>query len=144
MFIIKHFSTVENKKENRKGFWASLFSPKPGSCPYDSGRIAEEAGEQTGSCSGDNALHARTAETYTAVKDIKVLGPGCSKCGAAYQAIEKVIQDNNLDVELSKIEDITEIMSYNVMSTPAVVVDGEVKIKGPVPSESEIKQLLGI
>lgn len=144
MFIIKHFSTVENKKENRKGFWASLFSPKPGSCPYDSGRIAEEAGEQTGSCSGDNAVHARTAETYTAVKDIKVLGPGCSKCGAAYQAIEKVIQDNNLDVELSKIEDITEIMSYNVMGTPAVVVDGVVRIKGYVPSESEIRQILGI
>ncbi len=144
MFIIKHFSTVENKKENRKGFWASLFSPKPGSCPYDSGRIAEEAGEQTGSCSGDNAVHARTAETYTAVKDIKVLGPGCSKCGAAYQAIEKVIQDNNLDVELSKIEDITEIMSYNVMGTPAVVVDGVVRIKGHVPSESEIRQILGI
>lgn len=144
MFIIKHFSTVENKKENRKGFWASLFSPKPGSCPYDSGRIAEDAGEQTGSCSGDNAVHARTAETYTAVKDIKVLGPGCSKCGAAYQAIEKVIQDNNLDVELSKIEDITEIMSYNVMGTPAVVVDGVVRIKGHVPSESEIRQILGI
>lgn len=135
---------MENKKENRKGFWASLFSPKPGSCPYDSGRIAEEAGEQTGSCSGDSAVHARTAETYTAVKDIKVLGPGCSKCGAAYQAIEKVIQDNNLDVELSKIEDITEIMSYNVMGTPAVVVDGVVRIKGHVPSENEIRQIFGI
>lgn len=135
---------MENKKENRKGFWASLFSPKPGSCPYDSGRITDEAGEQTGSCCVDNAAHARTAEIYTAVKDIKVLGPGCSKCKATYQAIEKVIQDNNLDVELSKIEDITEIMSYNIMGTPAVVVDGSVKIKGHVPSESEIKQMLGI
>ena len=137
---------MENKKktENRKGFWASLLSPKPGSCPYDSGRITDEAGEQTGSCCGDNAAHARTAEIYTAVKDIKVLGPGCSKCKATYQAIEKVIQDNNLDVELSKIEDITEIMSYNVMGTPAVVVDGVVRIKGHVPSESEIRQILGI
>ena len=51
---------------------------------------------------------------------------------------------NNLDVRLTKIEDITEIMSYNIMSTPAVVVDGEVKIKGHVPTEHEIKQLLGI
>ena len=79
-----------------------------------------------------------------AVKDIKVLGPGCSKCKATYQAIEKVIQDNNLDVELSKIEDITEIMSYNVMGTPAVVVDGVVRIKGHVPSENEIRQIFGI
>ncbi len=47
-------------------------------------------------------------------------------------------------MRLTKIEDITEIMSYNVMSTPAVVVDGEVKIKGHVPTEHEIKQLLGI
>ena len=78
------------------------------------------------------------------MKDIKVLGPGCFKCRAAYQAIEKVIQDNNLDVELSKIEDITEIMSYNVMGTPAVVVDGVVRIKGHVPSENEIRQIFGI
>ena len=52
--------------------------------------------------------------------------------------------ENNLDVQLTKIEDIDEIMSYNIMSTPAVVVDGEVKIKGHVPSESEVKQILGI
>ena len=47
-------------------------------------------------------------------------------------------------MKLTKIEDITEIMSYNVMGTPAVVVDEVVKIKGHVPSESEIKQILGI
>lgn len=76
--------------------------------------------------------------------EIKVLGSGCAKCKATYQAIEKVINENNLDVKLTKIEDITEIINYNVMGTPAVIVDGVVKIKGHVPSESEIKQILGI
>ena len=80
----------------------------------------------------------------TAVREIKILGPGCAKCKATYQVIMKVIDENNLDVQLTKIEDIDEIMSYNIMSTPAVVVDGEVKIKGHVPSESEVKQILGI
>lgn len=76
--------------------------------------------------------------------EIKVLGPGCAKCKAAYHAIEKAIEENKLDVKLTKVEDIVEIMSYNIMGTPAVVVDGVVKIKGHVPSESEIKRLFGI
>lgn len=130
---------METKKENKKGFWASLFSPKPCSCSCNSNLIIEEVEEPKTSRCDDKATHAPTA-----VKDIKVLGPGCSKCQMTYQAIEKVIKGNNLDVKLSKIEDITEIMSYNIMGTPAVVVDGTVRIKGHVPSESEIKQILGI
>ncbi len=76
--------------------------------------------------------------------EIKVLGPGCAKCKTTFKAIEKVIKENNLDVKLTKVEDIMEIMKYNIMATPAVVVDEEVKIKGKVPSESEIKNLLGL
>ncbi len=76
--------------------------------------------------------------------EIKVLGAGCSKCKATYAAIEKVIKENGLDVSLSKVEDIMELLNYNIMTTPAVVVDGAVRIKGYVPSESEIKKLLGI
>lgn len=76
--------------------------------------------------------------------EIKVLGPGCSKCKTAYQVIEKVIRENNLDVKLTKVDDIMEIMNYNIMVTPAVVVDGEVRLKGQVPSESDVKKLLGI
>ena len=76
--------------------------------------------------------------------EIKVLGPGCTKCKTTFKAIEKVIKKNNLDVKLTKVEDIMEIMKYNIMATPAVVVDEEVKIKGKVPSESEIKNLLGL
>ena len=71
--------------------------------------------------------------------EIKVLGPGCCKCKSAYQLIE-----NNLDVKLVKVDDIMEIMNYNIMSTPAVVIDGEVKLKGKVPTENEVKKLLGL
>lgn len=76
--------------------------------------------------------------------EIKVLGPGCAKCKSTYNAIEKVIRENNLDVKLVKIDDIEQIMNYNIMTTPAVVVDEEVKIKGHVPSKSEVRKLLGI
>ena len=76
--------------------------------------------------------------------EVKVLGPGCAKCKKAYQVVEKVIKDNNLDVTLTKVDDLMEMMSYNILSTPAIVVDGEVKIKGRVPSENEVKALLGL
>lgn len=76
--------------------------------------------------------------------EIKVLGAGCSKCKATYVAIEKVVRENELDVTLTKVEDIMELLNYNIMTTPAVVVDGEVRIKGYVPSEGEIKKLLGL
>ena len=68
--------------------------------------------------------------------EIKVLGTGCAKCKTTYQTIEKVISENNLeDVKLTKVEDIVEILNSGIMATPAVVVDGAVKVKGHVPSE---------
>lgn len=76
--------------------------------------------------------------------DIKVLGTGCGKCKTTYAVIEKVIKENNITATLTKVEDIMEIMNYNILTTPAVVVDDEVKIKGYVPSEREIKELLGV
>lgn len=76
--------------------------------------------------------------------EIKVLGLGCSKCKATYQAIEKVINENHLDATLTKVDDVMEIMNYNIMTTPAVVVDGEVKFKGQVPTTSDVKKMLGL
>ena len=58
--------------------------------------------------------------------------------------VEEVVKENNLDVRLSKIEDIAEMMKYNIMTTPAIVVDGTVRIKGHVPSADEVKRALGI
>ena len=60
--------------------------------------------------------------------EIKVLGPGCAKCKATYRVVEKVVSDNKIDAHLVKVEDIVDMMSYNIISTPAVVVDGVVKI----------------
>ena len=76
--------------------------------------------------------------------EIKVLGPGYAKCKTTYNVIEKVIKENNLDVKLTKVDDIMEMVSYNIMTTPAVVVDEVVKMKGQVPTESDVKKLLGI
>lgn len=76
--------------------------------------------------------------------EIKVLGSGCAKCKSVYQVIEKVVKENNVDAVVEKVDDIMEIMKYNIMSTPAIVIDGVVKMKGQVPTESEVKKLLGI
>ena len=75
--------------------------------------------------------------------EIKVWGPGCSRCKATCRVVEKVVRELGLDVQLSKVEDVVEMMRYPILTTPAVVVDGEVRIKGHVPSEEEVKQLLG-
>ena len=56
----------------------------------------------------------------------------------------KIVKENQLDATLSKVEDIVELLNYGIMTTPAIVVDGEVKLKGHVPTESEIKKILGI
>lgn len=84
-----------------------------------------------------------TNKIFTSM-EIKVLGPGCAKCKTTYNLIEKVIKENNLDVKLTKVDDIMEMVSYNIMTTPAVVVDEVVKMKGQVPTESDVKKLLGI
>ena len=75
--------------------------------------------------------------------EILVLGPGCAKCVKTYEAIKKVIEETGSDATVRKIDDIMEIMKFNVMATPAVVVDGEVKIKGYIPSDAVIRKLLG-
>lgn len=76
--------------------------------------------------------------------EIKVLGPGCARCKSALRIVEKVVSENGLDVKVTKVDDIAEMMRYNIMSSPAVVVDGVVKIAGRVPSEDEVKGMLGI
>ena len=75
---------------------------------------------------------------------VKVLWPGCAKCKSTYAVVEKVIKENNLDATLTKVDDIVEMMNYNILSTPAVVVNGEVRIKGHVPSVNEVKEALGV
>ena len=74
--------------------------------------------------------------------EIKILGPGCPKCKTLDKITREVVEKNGLSATVTKVEDIMEIMKYGVMSTPALVVDEKVLVKGRVPSSEEIKQLL--
>lgn len=73
---------------------------------------------------------------------IQVLGTGCAKCKSLEKAIREVVEQNNIDASISKVEDIVEIIKFKVMTTPAMVVDGKILVKGRVPSNSELKELL--
>ena len=82
-------------------------------------------------------------QTFKYVKmDIKILGTGCPKCKSLEKTTRDVVEVNHFSASISKVEDIMEIMQYNVMSTPALVVNGKVEIKGRVPSADEIKEIL--
>ncbi len=74
---------------------------------------------------------------------IKVLGSGCANCKATVSLIEQVANAKGLDVTIEKVEDLRDIMSYGVMSTPGVVIDGTVVHAGGRPSQAKIEQLLG-
>lgn len=76
--------------------------------------------------------------------EIKVLGTGCAKCNATRQIIEKVVAENQVEAVITKVEDIVEILNTGVSSLPAVIIDGKICLKGHVPSESEVKKMLGI
>lgn len=76
--------------------------------------------------------------------EIKILGTGCTKCNTTVSVVEKVVAKAGIDAKITKVEDIMEIMQYNVIATPAVVIDGVVKIKGRVPSEAEVREALGL
>jgi small redox-active disulfide protein 2 len=74
--------------------------------------------------------------------EIKILGTGCPKCKTLEKVTREVIEQNGIDANIVKVEDIMEIMKFGVMTTPALVVNGKVEIKGRVPSADEIKQVL--
>jgi small redox-active disulfide protein 2 len=73
---------------------------------------------------------------------LQILGTGCAKCNALTMTTEKAAQALGLPYELEKVTDLKQIMAFGVMTTPALVVDGKVKVSGKVPSVDEIKQLL--
>ncbi|WP_343329704.1 thioredoxin family protein [Polaribacter staleyi] len=75
-------------------------------------------------------------------KVIKVLGTGCPKCQSMTAVVKNVVSENNIDATIEKVEDIMEIMKFNVMTTPALVVDDVITIKGRIPSKEEVLALL--
>jgi small redox-active disulfide protein 2 len=73
---------------------------------------------------------------------IEVLGTGCAKCKTLYENVKKAVEESGKDAEIVKIEDIPSIMKHGVMSTPALVIDGQVKFSGKVASIGEILGML--
>jgi len=74
--------------------------------------------------------------------EIKILGTGCPKCKVLEKLTRDVVAETGIEANITKVEDIMQIMNYGVVSTPALVIDEKVVIKGRVPSEKEIKELL--
>jgi len=76
------------------------------------------------------------------MKHIKILGTGCPKCKQTEAVVKEVIDQLGIEATIEKVEDIEKIMEYNVLSTPALLIDEEIKIKGRVPMSDEVKLLL--
>lgn len=74
--------------------------------------------------------------------EIKVLGTGCKKCNELEQATREAVKTLNINATIEKEEDMMNIMSYGVNSTPALVVDGKVVVSGRIPNQKDLKELL--
>jgi small redox-active disulfide protein 2 len=70
--------------------------------------------------------------------EVKVLGSGCANCKNTQKLIEEVTEENGIAINLEKVEDMAEIMSYGIMSTPGVIVDGKIAHAGGVPDKKTI------
>jgi len=71
---------------------------------------------------------------------IEILGPGCAKCKQLYENARKAVQEAGVQAELTKVEDLKAISQYNVFMTPALVIDGKVKVTGKVATPDQIKK----
>jgi len=74
--------------------------------------------------------------------EIKVLGTGCKKCKTLEEITKQAVIEVGIDAKVVKVEDMLEIMKLGVLTTPALVIDGKVVLKGRVPSITEVKELI--
>lgn len=74
--------------------------------------------------------------------EIAIVGSGCARCQQTAEVVRKAVEHAGVDATICKVEDVREIMKFRVMTTPAVAIDGEVKISGRVPTVEEITSLL--
>ena len=75
--------------------------------------------------------------------DIKVLGPGCPKCRQTAEIVQEVIAESGIEANVEKITDAMKIAGYGVFGTPSVIIDGDVKCVGKIPSKDEVKKWIG-
>ncbi|WP_332032724.1 thioredoxin family protein [Kaistella sp.] len=76
------------------------------------------------------------------MKNIKILGTGCAKCKSTYDNVMKALNDLGMEANVEKVEDIMKIMEYNVLTTPVLMIDEVMKVKGRVADVNEIKEFL--
>lgn len=74
--------------------------------------------------------------------EIKVLGPGCPNCQRLERAVREALTDLGADADVQKVTDYPAIMSYGIMRTPGLVVNGKVKVSGRVPGREEVRDIL--
>ena len=74
---------------------------------------------------------------------VQILGTGCPKCKKVAEVAENAVKELGIDAEIVKVTDINEIMDFGVMLTPALAIDGEVKVSGKVPNLEEVKKWIG-
>lgn len=128
---------MSENKEEKKGFWSTLFAPKKKpSCCSQTGISPDDAGRDDAPACGSEVAGSGT-------KVIKVLGTGCSSCRALYATVQDAVAQLGMDARVEKEEDLEKIMAYNVMSLPALVVDGKVVSKGQRLSVEQVKALIG-
>jgi len=73
---------------------------------------------------------------------IQILGTGCPKCNQLYQNAKAAIEEAGIEADIEKVTDLARIMAFGVMVTPALVIDGQVKTSGKVPSVEDIKKMI--
>ncbi len=76
------------------------------------------------------------------MKLIEILGPGCQRCVALYELTKMALKLLGVECEVKKVEDMREVMARKVLMTPALIVDGKVKVRGRVPTIDELRQIL--
>lgn len=76
------------------------------------------------------------------MKKVQILGTGCPKCKKLFEAAKQAVKETGIEAEVTKVEDINEILKFNVMMTPALAVDGEVMVVGRIPKPEEIRKMI--
>ena len=74
--------------------------------------------------------------------NIKVIGTGCDKCDKLYQNVQSAVQELNLDAQIDKVEDLMEIVTFGVMTSPSLMVDGKLVVSGRVAKKDEVVRIL--
>lgn len=93
-------------------------------------------------CSDETGMSGSETEKSNRTMNILVIGPGCAKCKTLAQFTEQAVKELGVTAEINKVTDLRQIMALGVMMTPALAVNGTIKVSGKVPSVPEIKAIL--